>query len=89
MAEPQLERIYTVPLRKAKLAPRTKRAKRAVNEVRHFIAQHMKADEEKIWLDNPVNEIIWAQGIQKPPLRIRVKAVKFEDGIVEVSIPEE
>ncbi|HWG89579.1 MAG TPA: 50S ribosomal protein L31e [Candidatus Thermoplasmatota archaeon] len=89
MAEQEKTQIYVIPLRNAKLAPRTKRAKRAVNEVRHFISRHMKADEEKIWLDNPVNETIWARGIQKPPNKIRVKAVKFEDGVVEVSIPEE
>ncbi len=87
MAE-EIERIYTVPLRNAHLAPLTKRARRAVNEVRHFLARHMKAEEAKIWIDNPVNEMIWARGIQKPPRRIRVRAIKFEDGVVEVSLPE-
>jgi large subunit ribosomal protein L31e len=89
MAE-EIERIYTIPLRDAYYkAPRPKRAKRAVSEIRHYLARHLKAEEEKIWLDNPVNEAIWARGIQKPPRRIRVKAIKFEDGVVEVSLPEE
>lgn len=87
MAE-EIERLYTVPLRNARLAPRGKRANRAVSEVRRFLARHMKADEEQVWLDGPVNEIIWARGIEKPPSKLRVRAIKFEDGVVEVSLPE-
>jgi large subunit ribosomal protein L31e len=50
----------------------------------------MDAEVDKVWLDRSVNEKIWARGIQKPPRRIRVKAVKFpEDDLVEVSLPEE
>ena len=85
----EVERIYTVPLRNASLAPRTRRAKRAVKEVKVFLARHMKTEEDKVWIDNPVNETIWARGIQKPPRRIRVKAIRFDDGVVEVSLPEE
>lgn len=88
MAEQQLERIYVIPLRVVKVSPRTKRANRAATEVRNFIARHMKTDLEKVWIDTPVNEALWSRGIQKPPRRIRVKAVKFEDGVVEVSLPE-
>ncbi len=87
MAE-EVERVYTVPLRNAALAPRTRRAKRAITEVKNFMAQHMKTEVDKVWIDNPVNETIWARGIQKPPRRIRVKAIRFADGIVEVSLPE-
>lgn len=88
MAE-ETERIYVVPLRRrTQITPRSKRAQRAVREVREFVARHMKADPEKVWLDNPVNEAIWARGIQKPPARLRVRAIKFEDGVVEVSLPE-
>lgn len=87
MAE-EVERVYTIPLRNAWLAPRTKRVNRAVTEVKTFMARHMKTETEKVWLDNPVNEAIWARGIQKPPRRIRVKAIRFEDGVVEVSLPE-
>lgn len=84
-----LERIYVVPLRRAKYTPATRRTKRAVKELKLFIAHHMKADEEKVWIDEPVNQVLWSRGIQKPPTRIRVKAVKFEDdGVVEVSLPE-
>ncbi len=84
----ELERIYTIPLRNASLAPRGKRANRAVKEIKIFLARHMKSEEDKIWIDNPVNEAVWSRGIQKPPRRIRVKAIRFDDGVVEVSMPE-
>jgi len=82
------ERLYTIPLRMAHRVPRTKRAERAVQEVRAYVSRHMKAELDKVWLDGPVNEALWARSIQKPPPRIRVKAVKFEDGVIEVSLPE-
>jgi large subunit ribosomal protein L31e len=85
----ETERVYTIPLRVAKRSPRTHRAERAVTEVKAYIARHLKAEPEKIWLDNPLNEAIWARGIQKPPSKVRVKAIKFDDGVVEVSLPEE
>lgn len=85
----ELERIYTIPLRAAYYkAPRPKRANRAITEIKTFLARHMKSEAGKVWLDNPVNEAVWARGIQKPPRRIRVKAIRFDDGVVEVSLPE-
>ena len=85
-----LERIYTIPLRDVKELPRTKRAPRAIAVIKKFIARHMKTTEEDVWIDTSINEKIWSRGIEKPPSKIRVKAVKFEDqNIVEVSLPEE
>ena len=83
------EKIMNITLRKTKAAPRSKRAKRAINEIRDQVIRHMKAKEDNIWIDHRLNEAIWVNGIQKPPLRITVKAVKFEDGLVEVSLPED
>jgi large subunit ribosomal protein L31e len=83
MAEEE-ERIYTIPLRTS--APRTKKASNAVKTIRKYITRHMKPD--KVWMDIDLNESIWTRGIQKPPANVRVKAVKFEDGLVEVSLPE-
>ena len=84
----EIERIITVPLKAAKMAPRSRRAKRAVKEVREFIARHMKAEEDKIWIDTKLNEKLWERGIQNPPSRITVKATKFDDGTVEVTLSE-
>lgn len=82
----EVERIITIPMKATKMAPRTKRAARAIKEIRDNIARHMKADVEKIWIDKSLNEKIWERGIQNPPRKITVKAVKFEDGLVEVSL---
>jgi large subunit ribosomal protein L31e len=83
------EQIMTIPLLTTKASPRSKRSKKAMIEVREHVAKHMKAKLEDVWIDQKVNELVWARGIQKPPARVRVKAVKFEDGLVEVSLPEE
>ena len=84
----EIERVITVPLKATKMAPRSRRAKRAVKEVREFIARHMKAEEDKVWIDTKLNEKLWERGIQKPPSRITVKATKFDDGTVEVTLSE-
>ena len=81
-----IERIIVIPLRKTKQAPRTRRTNRAVKEVREHIARHMKADQDKVWIDASVNEALWANGMRNPPNKITVKAVKFDDGLVEVSL---
>ncbi|NLL94978.1 MAG: 50S ribosomal protein L31e [Thermoplasmatales archaeon] len=83
------DRIITVPLRITRITPRTKRANRAISEIRSHIARHMKADQSQIWIDTAVNEAVWQRGIQKPPRRITVRAIKLEDGLVEVSLPVE
>lgn len=82
----EIERIITIPLRATKMAPRTKRAERAIKEIRDNIARHMKAEKEDVWIDKSLNEKIWERGIQNPPHKITVKAVKFDDGLVEVSL---
>jgi large subunit ribosomal protein L31e len=83
------QQIFTIPLMVTKAAPRSKKAEKAVAEVREYVAKHMKTKPEDIWMDQAVNEAIWSRSIQKPPSKVRVKAVKFEDGLVEVSLPEE
>jgi large subunit ribosomal protein L31e len=84
----EMERIMTIPLRKTKQAPRTKRAARAVKEVRAYVMRHMKVDEGNVWIDASLNERIWQNGIRNPPSKVVVKAVKFDDGLVEVSLAE-
>lgn len=80
------ERIYVVPLRRAKLAARYKRTPRAVRILREFIARHMKSENVKI--DAALNQHLWERGAKKPPSRVRVKAVKQDDGTVVVSLAE-
>jgi large subunit ribosomal protein L31e len=84
----EIERIITIPMRATKMAPRTKRAKRAIKEIRENIMRHMKVESDKVWIDAKLNEKIWERGIQNPPTKITVKAVKYDDGLVEVSLAE-
>jgi large subunit ribosomal protein L31e len=82
----ELERIYTIPLRRAHNGTRSKRADRAVRDVREYLQRHMKSEE--IWIDGEVNELIWSHGKFRIPSRIRIRATRFEDGVVEVTLPE-
>jgi large subunit ribosomal protein L31e len=83
------ETILNIPLRAARKALRTERAERALAEIRIYAVRHLKAKDEDIWIDGRLNETIWGRGIRNPPSSVRVKAVKFEDGLVELSLPEE
>ncbi|MBC7110208.1 MAG: 50S ribosomal protein L31e [Archaeoglobi archaeon] len=84
------ERIYTIPLRRrVQTVPRWRRSEKAVKVVREFLAKHMKADIENVKIDESINKKIWERGAQKPPARIRVRAVKFDDGVVEAELVKE
>lgn len=86
MSEPAEERIYTVPLGRAWVAPRYRRAEKAVTVLRKFVQRHMKPEE--VLIDPTVNEAIWARGITNPPRKIRVRLSKDDEGIVTVSLAE-
>jgi large subunit ribosomal protein L31e len=79
-----MERIYTIPLRDVKKAPKTKRAQKAVRYIRSFLEKHMKSDN--VVIDMGLNEKVWERGIQNVPSKIRVKAEKQEDGTVVASL---
>jgi len=95
----EIERVFTIPLTVTKQVPKTKRAPRAIKEIKEYVRRHMTdksaaEDEEKklkkdVWVDYRLNELIWREGIENPPSRVRVKAIRFEDGLIEVSLPEE
>jgi large subunit ribosomal protein L31e len=86
MSEPAEERIYTVPLGRAWVAPRYRRAEKAVTVLRKFVQRHMKPEE--VVIDPSVNEAIWARGISNPPRKIRVRLSKDDEGFVTVSLAE-
>ncbi|MFC2136339.1 50S ribosomal protein L31e [Bacteroidota bacterium] len=84
-SKPVLEREYNVPLRKEWLkAPMYKRGKKAVKALREFLQKHMKSDDVKI--GSYVNELIWKHGIKNPPHHVKVKAVKYDDGVVKAEL---
>lgn len=86
MAE-ELERIYIIPLRKIGYNA-SKAAPTAIKRVKQFLTRHMKVEDKNIWIDDSLNKAIWSHGKFKMPNKIRVKAVKFEDGVVEAYLPE-
>ena len=86
MAE-ETEKIYVIPLKK-KNYQSSIAAPTAMKRVKQYLMKHMKTAEENIWIDGSLNEEIWKHGKYKMPNKIRVKAVKFDDGVVEAYLPE-
>ncbi|MFP4174541.1 MAG: 50S ribosomal protein L31e [Halobacteriales archaeon] len=82
------ERVITVPLREPKQAPSRERADKAVKYVREELASQFRADEDNVNLDESINERIWERGRKKIPSKIRVRAAKFDDGVVEAETAE-
>jgi len=83
----ETERIYVIPLKK-NFFPSSKAAPTAIKRVKKYINKHMKVDMKDIWIDESLNNSVWSKGKYKMPSKIRVKAVRFEDGVVEVYLPE-
>jgi len=86
MAE-EIEKIYVIPLRKSGFKS-SSAAPTGIKRVKSFLTRHMKVEEDKIWIDDSLNNAIWARGKYHLLNKIRVKAVKFEDGVVEAYLPE-
>jgi large subunit ribosomal protein L31e len=87
MVDKLKEQIYVIPLRDVQHTPRWERGKRAMKAIRDFLARHMKSEDIK--LDQSINEAVWERGSHKPPSRIRVRAMKFEDGQVQAELAKE
>lgn len=87
----ELERIYTVPLRKGtQKVPQYRRAKKAVKVLKLFLVKHMGVrdrDTRKIKVDINLNNEIWFRGIKKPANKIKVNARKI-DGIVYATLAD-
>ena len=82
----EIERIYTVPLGKAWISQKYRRAEKAMMVLKDFTERHMKPSD--IIIDPSVNEAIWARGIKNPPRKLRVKMTKDSDGLVTVTLAE-
>ena len=77
------EKNYTIPLRHVwVVTPRGKRAPRAVRDVHDYVSRHMKSED--VVISNEINSAIWSRGINKPPRKIAVRAVKDKEGKVIV-----
>ncbi len=76
------ERIYIIPLAKARKGPRNKWAKKSIRYLREFMTRHFKP--ESLVISQEVNERIWERGIQKPPRKLKVRVTKNIDGLCVV-----
>ena len=85
-----LEREYVVPMRRGwTKVPIYLRANKAVKTLKEFIAQHMKIydrDLRKVNVDILLNNEIRFRGKSKPLGKIKVKAIKYDDGEVVVKL---
>ena len=86
----EIEREYIVPLRKGWLkVPKYKRGNKAIKTLKEFLAKHMKIydrDLRKIKIDELVNNEIRFRGMYKPLSKIKIKAKKYDNGIVRVEL---
>ena len=76
------ERIYIIPLVKARRGPRNKWAKKSIRFLREYMERHFKP--VSLVISQEVNEKIWERGIKKPPRKLKVRATKNIDGLVVV-----
>jgi large subunit ribosomal protein L31e len=87
MSEIMKEHVYVIPLRDVRRMPGWKRANGAIKDIRKYLAKHMKSEDVK--LDQAINEMVWARGSSKPPSKIRIRAMKMEDGQVQAELAPE
>ena len=79
------ERVYTINVRRGVISsPRWKKSQDSVFFIRNFLKRHMKSEDVKI--DNSISRSIWSKGNQNPPAKIRIKAVKDDEGMVTASL---
>ncbi len=81
----EIERIYTIPLRREFLkVPKYKRAKKSVKAVKEFLIKHMKSTD--VAVGNSINLEIWKHGAENPPHHIKVSVKKEKDGKVRAEL---
>lgn len=81
------EIVLNVPLRAAKRSSAARRADSAIEILKEYVSRNTKVEKSKIWIDNRVNESVWAQGREKIKSKISVKVIKLQDGTAEVILP--
>jgi len=77
------EHIFIIPLKFPVKMAAYRRAGRSIRDIRKYLARHTKTSPKDIHIDASINQLVWARGGKHVPPRIRVRAMKFEDGVVE------
>lgn len=81
------EILLNIPLRKAKLSSRKRRADTVLSIIKGHVARFTKSEPAKIWIDTKVNEAVWKRGRTKVPSHIQVKVIRLQEGTTEVILP--
>jgi large subunit ribosomal protein L31e len=79
--------VHTIPLADAWKASRLRRADAAIRLIREYARRHAKALNVKI--SPKVSELVWRDGRQSPPRRVRVVLEKTDDETVYVRLEGE
>ncbi|KUO91663.1 MAG: 50S ribosomal protein L31e [Thermocladium sp.] len=83
------EITMNVNLRRTREVSRTKRTPYGIRMLRSLAARHLDVEPAKVNISPAVNEVMWSRGIQKPPRKIRVKMIKYEDGSALIDLAAE
>ncbi|MBU1120258.1 60S ribosomal protein L31, partial [Candidatus Micrarchaeota archaeon] len=70
---------YTIPLKHLFKTNKERRAKKAIREIRRFLAKHKRLDEEKIVIAGEVNKEVWKKGMYGIPRKIEVELMEEEE----------
>ena len=81
------EKLYTIPLSKAKTAPKIRRSAGAIKVIKNYLSRNLNIDMDSLHMDPSINEAIWSRGNKKIPSKVRVRVVQLEEGIIEASLP--
>jgi large subunit ribosomal protein L31e len=76
------EKFYTVNFRDAWKNPRKRRTPKAAKILVDFVKRNMKIDDVRV--SEEINSKIWSRSLQKPPRRLRIRAVKDREGKVTI-----
>ncbi|GEM_PF-1452321 len=81
------EKLYTIPLSRAKTAPKVRRSLSAIKVIKEYLSRNLHIDMDALHMDPSINEAIWSRGNKKIPSKLRVRIVQLEEGIIEASLP--
>jgi len=81
------EKLYTIPLSKAKTAPKIRRSAGAIKVIKDYLSRNLNIEMDSLHMDPSINEAIWSRGNKKIPSKVRVRVVQLEEGIIEASLP--
>lgn len=81
------EKLYTIPLSRAKTAPKVRRSLGAIKVIKEYLIRNLNIEIDSLHMDPSINEAIWSRGNKKIPSKIRIRVVQAEEGIIEASLP--